>query len=118
MTFFAWSRLSDKAHLLTWASWLVLVLVQIVDASTRQMPVIFWLGKLVPLLLFLPGMVRNSPRSYIWLCFVCLIYFFVLVQRLFAQPDSPLAITGMIAVVILFNAAMLFVRWRSREMRE
>ena len=118
MNFFAWSRPSDKAHLLTWASWSVLLIVQVVDAWTMQLPWIFWLGMLVPLLVFLPGMLKDSLRSYIWLCFVCLIYFLTLVERLFAQPDSPIAITGMVAVVILFNAAMLFVRWRARELRE
>ena len=118
MTFFAWARVSDKAHLMTWAIWTVLLLVQVADVWSRQAPSIFWLGAIVPLLLFLPGMLRNNLSSYLWLCFVCLIYFLVLVERLFAQPDNPLAITGMIAVVILFNAAMLFVRWRARELKK
>jgi uncharacterized membrane protein len=48
---------------------------------------------------------------------VCLGYFIILVQRLFAQPGSPSAITGMVAVVVLFTAAMLYVRWRARELR-
>ena len=118
VTFFAWARPSDKAHLLTWASWALLLLVQLADTWSRQAPWIFWLGAIVPLLLFLPGMLRNNLRSYLWLCFVCLMYFLVLVERLFAQPDNPLAIAGMIAVVILFKAAMLFVRWRARELKE
>jgi len=117
MSFFAWERLSDKAHTLTWLSWAVLLAVQIVDAWQTQVPWIIWLGKLIPLLMFLPGMLRNNLRTYIWLCFVCLLYFLVLVERLFAQPDSVIATIGMIAVVILFNASMLFVRWRARELK-
>jgi uncharacterized membrane protein len=117
MSYFAWARLSDKAHVLAWISWLTLLIVQLADAWQTQLPWIIWLGKIVPLLIFLPGMLRNNLRSYIWLCFVCLLYFLVLVERLFAQPDSVLAITGMVAVVTLFNAAMLFVRWRARELR-
>jgi uncharacterized membrane protein len=118
VTYFAWARPSDKAHFLTWASWALLLFVQLADTWSRQAPWIIWLGSIVPLFLFLPGMLRNNLRSYLWLCFVSLIYFLVLVERLFAQPDNPLAIAGMIAVVILFNAAMLFVRWRARELRE
>jgi uncharacterized membrane protein len=57
-------------------------------------------------------------RSFIWLCFVCLGYFLILVQRVFAQPDNLLVIGGLIAVVILFIAAMLYVRWRARELRQ
>lgn len=117
MSFFAWARPSDKAHTLTWLSWAVLLSVQVVDAWQMQLPWIIWIGKILPLLIFLPGMLRENLRSYIWLCFVCLLYFLVLVERLFAQPDSPLGILGMIAVVVLFNAAMLFVRWRARELK-
>lgn len=112
----AWASRSDRARSLTWASWALLLAVQTAEAWQAQLPLIFWLVMLLPLLIFLPGMLKNKLRSYIWLCFVCLIYFLVLVLRLFARPDSPLAITGMVAVVILFIAAMLFVRWRAREL--
>ena len=71
----------------------------------------------LPLVIFLPGMLKDNLRSFIWLCFVCLGYFMILVQRLFAQPGSLLAITGMAAVVVLFTAAMFYVRWRARELR-
>jgi uncharacterized membrane protein len=102
---------------LTWGSYLLLLLQQALDAALMQPPPIIWAFKLVPLLLFLPGMRRDNLRSFIWLCFVCLGYFMVLVQRLFATPADPVAITGMVAVVVLFTFAMLYVRWRARELR-
>jgi len=71
----------------------------------------------LPLLIFLPGMLKDNLRSYIWLCFISLLYFIALVERLVAQPDNILAILGMLAVVTLFIAAMLFVRWRARELK-
>lgn len=108
---------SDIARRVTWLSWFVLLLVQVVDAWLGQAPWIIWLAKIVPLLLFLPGMLKNNLRSYLWLCFVSLLYFLALVERLFAQPDSVPAIVGMVAVVLLFNGAMLFVRWRARELK-
>jgi uncharacterized membrane protein len=117
MKFFAWQGLSDKAHLVTWVSWFVLLCVQIMDSWAAQLPWIIWLGKIFPLLIFLPGMLRNNLRSYLWLCFVCLIYFLTLVERLFAEPGSVMAIVGMIAVASLFNASMFFVRWRARELK-
>jgi uncharacterized membrane protein len=98
-------------------SWLTLLLLQAVDAFLMQAPWFIWALKVVPLLLFLPGMLNDNLRSFIWLCFVCLGYFLVLVQRIFAQPDNPVVIAGLICVVILFNAAMLYVRWRARELR-
>ena len=102
---------------LTWGSYLLLLLQQALDAALLQPPPIIWAFKLVPLLLFLPGMRRDNLRSFIWLCFVCLGYFMMLVQRMFATPAAPLVITGMVAVVVLFTFAMLYVRWRARELR-
>jgi len=108
---------SAVAHLLVWTSWTVLLGQQLVDAWQQQLPWIIWLGKLLPLLIFLPGLLRDRLRSYIWLCFVSLLYFIALVERLFAVPGSALAVTGMVAVVTLFVAAMMYVRWRARELR-
>jgi uncharacterized membrane protein len=110
-------RASAAAYLLVWVSWLLLFLQQVVDAWFYELPWIIWFGKLFPLLLFLPGMLRDRLRSYIWLCFVSLLYFISLVERLFALPGDALATTGLVAVVTLFNAAMLYVRWRARELR-
>ncbi len=101
----------------TWLSFTALLLQQALDAWQTGAPWFIWLVKLLPLLLFLPGMLRDNLRSFIWVCFVCLGYFLVLVQRVFAQPDSLLVISGLVAVVVLFIAAMLYVRWRARELR-
>jgi uncharacterized membrane protein len=111
------TALRAVAARLTWISYAALLAQQAADAWVHAAPWFIWLLKLAPLLLFLPGMRRDRLRSYIWLCFVCLGYFLQLVQRIFAQPDSLLVIGGLIAVVVLFIAAMLYVRWRARELR-
>ncbi len=108
---------SRPTWLLTWAAWLVLFSQQLVDAWIHQLPLIIWLGKLCPMLIFVPGMLRDRLRSYIWLCFVSLLYFIAMVERNFAQPGNLLAVTGLVAVVVLFCSAMLYVRWRARELR-
>jgi len=108
---------STRARILTWLAWVVLLSQQVIDAWSLQLPWVIWLFKVLPLLLFLPGMLRDNLRSYIWLCFICLGYFMALVERLFAQPGSVLAMVGMVAVVVLFTAAMLYVRWRAQELR-
>lgn len=105
------------AWLVIWGGWSVLFAQQVLDVLLGQMPWIFWLGKLLPLVIFLPGMLRDRLRSFIWLCFICLLYFIALVERLFAQPGSAIAICGMLAVVSLFCAAMFYVRWRAPELR-
>ena len=111
------SALRRGAYRLTWLMFAALLLQQCVDAWVREAPWFIWLLKSLPLLLFLPGMLKDRLRSYIWLCFVCLGYFLVLVQRVFAEPGSALVVSGLLAVVILFTSAMLYVRWRARELR-
>ena len=113
----ALSSLASNTRRVCWTAWWVLLLQQAADAWIHQLPWIIWLGKLVPLLIFVPGMLRDNLRTFIWLCFVSLLYFIALVERLFVQPGSLLAITGTVAVVVLFVAAMMYVRWRARELR-
>ncbi|MFT4825151.1 MAG: putative membrane protein [Halioglobus sp.] len=113
-----WSTASDKMRVLCLLSWVLLLAVQVIDSWVTQVPWIIVLGKILPLLIFLPGVIGDNLRSYIWMCFVSLLYFLVLVERLFAQPDSILAMLGMVAVVTLFTSAMLYVRWRAHELKE
>ena len=103
--------------ILTWLSYVLLFGQQVVDAWLTSAPAIIWVGKLLPLLIFLPGMLKDNPRSYIWLCFISLMYFIALVERTFAEPHSTLAWFGLACVIVLFSAAMLYVRWRSKALK-
>lgn len=109
---------SAWAWWLTWLAWAGLLLQQVLDAWLSGVPWIIWLAKLVPLLMFLPGMLRDRLRSFIWLCFVCLLYFIALVERVFAVPGGALGWLGLFAVCLLFTTGMLYVRWRARELRQ
>jgi len=109
---------SSIAHVFLWVAWAILLLQQLLDAWQYQLPWIIWLVKLLPLLIFLPGMLRDNLRTYIWLCFVSLGYFVALVERLFALPGNIPAAIGTVAVVTLFIAGMMYVRWRARELRQ
>jgi uncharacterized membrane protein len=103
---------------ITWGSLLLLALLQLVESVLQQPPLLVWIMRVLPLLIFVPGMRKDNLRSYIWLCFVCLLYFMTLVLRLFAQPTNPVAILAMICVVSLFVASMLYVRWRAQELKK
>ncbi len=103
---------------LAWLSYGVLLGQQVAEVWFGNAPWIIWLAVVLPLVIFLPGMLQDQLRSYIWLCFVLLLYFMRLVVALFEAPGSPMHIVGMIAVVTLFTSAMLYVRWRARELRE
>ena len=72
-----------------------------------------WAG---PLLVFLPGLIRAAWKSYLWLCFVLLMYFMVVVDRLFQKGASLGAGCELLLICAAFVAAMLYARWRQREL--
>jgi uncharacterized membrane protein len=95
-----------------------LLATQVVESWLQQAPLFIWVIRLLPLLVFIPGMRADKLRSYIWVCFVCLLYFMMLVLRLFADPTRLVSIVGMTSVVCLFVSAMLYVRWRARQLKK
>ena len=110
--------LAGKTRILCWLSLCLLFVQQVLDVWLGQAPWIIWVAVLLPLLIFVPGMLQDNLRSFIWLCFVSLLYFMRLVERLFIDPRDPLAILGMVSVVVLFCSAMMYVRWRAQEVRQ
>lgn len=100
-----------------WLSLLALVVTQGMDAWQRDAPLVIWGLWLLPLLMFVPGLIRDRLRSVTWLSFVSLLYFILAVERVFAEPGSTRAILQLIAVIALFLCTMLYVRQRGRELR-
>ena len=54
------TQLRLAAARLTWLSWSVLLVQQVADAWTLQAPWFIWVVKILPLLLFLPGMLKDN----------------------------------------------------------
>ena len=99
------------------ASLVLLIAAQALDSWVRQAPAVIWALRILPLLVFLPGVFRDRPRTYIWLCFVILLYFLTVVLRLFYNPADPVAWVAMACIVTGFVGAMMYARWRSQELR-
>lgn len=112
------NSLASKTRVLVWLSYTVLVVQQAMEMWLGQAPWIIWLAVMLPLIIFLPGLLQDNLRSFIWLCFVSLLYFMRLVVSLFEDPRDVLAIVGMVAVCTLFCSAMMYVRWRAKELRQ
>jgi len=111
------SGLSQGLWLSMWVLWIVLAGQQVVDVARFDAPWPVWLLRVVPLLLFMPSVLRGSLRAVIWLCFVLLFYFISAVELLFAQPDDVIAVVGVSAVVGVFIAAAFYIRTRGRELK-
>ncbi len=112
------NTLASRTRVVCWLSFIVLLVQQALEMWLGQAPWIIWLAVLLPLVIFLPGLVQDNLRSFIWLCFVSLMYFMRLVVTLFEDPQDVLSIVGMVAVCTLFCSAMMYVRWRAKELRQ
>lgn len=100
-----------------WASLALLFATMAFDGVLRQVPWVVWVLWYLPLLVFVPGMLRDRLRSMAWLSFVSLMYFVAAVQRIFAEPASSRAQLELLAVIALFLATMFYLRARGRELR-
>lgn len=69
-----------------------------------------WLVQMVPLLIFLRGLLRDNPRVYIGLCFVLLLYFIKAVEGLFSPARDWLDYALLVFTVTLFIVSMLASR--------
>ncbi len=103
---------------LTWSSYLLLFVLLIVttplDANAKAI-VLMLSVKLVPLLIVLPGMLKNRLKSYIWLCFVVLLYFTESSVQAWLTQGDLLPVTMASASVVIFLSAMYYVRWQRQK---
>lgn len=112
------SRFTYLTVMVSYASLLVLyVLILIMFPSCGRSANLFIAGiHLLPLLCFLPSLMRQNIRSYVWLCFILCGYFLAAVPNAFGC-STVLNILEPILVMIMFIAAMMYTRWRSRALK-
>ncbi|GAB3370912.1 DUF2069 domain-containing protein [Spongiibacter taiwanensis] len=80
----------------------------------RQPSITIWVIRILPLLIFVRGVLREDLRTLAWLCFVVLLYFVMAVT----ESMSPFALwinyVELALTVVIFCSATLFIRWRGR----
>ena len=105
------------ARISTWISYVALIISLFGDGLLSGTAPALLIIAVLPLLIFLPGLGRENHRSITMLCFVCLLYFTVIVANLY-EPDKTLfGVLALISVVSLFVAGMMFSRWLQAENR-
>ena len=100
-----------------WVSVVVLLGTQIYDAWQRSAPVVVWLMWVLPILILLPGVLKDRLRTVAWLCFVSLLYFLIAVPRSFAEPGNLRTLLELVSVIGLFISTMFYLRFRGRALR-
>ncbi len=110
------SKKSHYAHIITSYCYTLMLLMMIVTSlpfylPEQSSPLLILCIKLVPLLLVLPGILSQQLRAHIWLCFIVLFYFTQSVVESFLSQGGSLDLFITALSVIIFCAAMMYVKW-------
>lgn len=110
------------AFYVTWASYLLLILMMIITSLPSFLPEgsspwVVGGVKLFPLLIVLPGLIKDSLRAYTWLCFIILLYFTQAVVEAFLSKAAGLDLFITLLTVAIFLSAMFYIKWERAEGR-
>ncbi|WP_237058977.1 DUF2069 domain-containing protein [Microbulbifer sediminum] len=71
-----------------------------------------WVLQTMPLLLVLPGMLKQQYRSYLWLCFILLIYICASIVDVMMPGRGWQDGVLLVLSLTLFFSAMMTSRWQ------
>lgn len=113
------ASISQRIMLVCYAAILFIFIYStlLMPSCDRQPNLLLAIVQLVPMLCFLPGLLRHNVRSYVWLCFLSLGYFVVAVGNAFGC-STFVNILEPVLLVLMFSAGTLFIRWYSRALTE
>ena len=100
------------ARPLTQLSFYLMLLTLAANAWLQGAPAVIYFLCLFPLMIFIPVLISNNTRTLIWICFVILMYFAMAIDNLAGPAPKHLDWVELALTVILFNAAMMYARWK------
>ena len=117
----AYSSLAFRARVFVLISYFGLLCVFtlsiiVLPTCGRSSNAVIWGLHMLPLLIFIIGLLKQNVRSHVWLAFISLGYFSVAVTGVFGC-QVLLSYLEVAFTIILFTSALLYIRWRSRELR-
>ena len=81
------------------------------DEDILGATLIFWLLKCIPLLLFIPGIIKKSHHAASWLSYMAMFYFVVII----ATGAGIWMWLQVLTIALMFIAALMFTRWKKAE---
>ena len=106
------ARKLELARKLNWACYAALLLLFAVWNLFLGGSLKWWLLQTIPLLLVLPGLLKRQHRSYLWLCFILLLYITAGIVDVM-MPTRGWQHGALTALSLtLFVSAMMASRWQ------
>jgi uncharacterized membrane protein len=85
------------------------------EGTSIAAPLLIWLFKCLPLLIFIPGLINGSHKTASWLSYVTMIYFVLAVLLMFTAGSDVWGRLMPLVTLVLFTATMLYTRWKKEE---
>jgi uncharacterized membrane protein len=116
-----YSVLAKKIFLTVRVSYVLLLLAfayntLVAPSCDRPPNVTMWGVYSLPMLLFVPAILKNALRGIAWMCFLLLGYFIAAVQGVAICPSAGVGFE-LAMIIVLFVAAMLAIRFQGRSQR-
>ncbi|WGL17821.1 DUF2069 domain-containing protein [Microbulbifer bruguierae] len=106
------ARKLEAARKLNWVCYGGLLLLFAVWNLFLDGSVKWWLLQTIPLLLVLPGLLKQNQRSYLWLCFILLLYITAgIVDVMMPTRGWQHGVLAVLSL-ILFVSSMMSSRWQ------
>ncbi len=80
--------------------------------TSMAAPIVLWLFKCLPLLMFIPALIKGGQKTASWLSYVTMIYFILAVLLMFTSGADIWGGLMVLATSILFIATMMYTRWK------
>jgi uncharacterized membrane protein len=87
------------------------------EGTSIAAPIVLWLFKCLPLLIFIPGLISGSHKTASWLSYVTMIYFVLAILLMFTTGADIWGRLMPLSTLVLFTATMLYTRWKKEEQR-
>ncbi len=109
------ARICHAMAIISYISLFILMIASVIysDVPAEASRLLMYSVKLIPLIIFIPGLLKMSPRTHIWICFVVLLYFIQSVVNAWLSQGNLFDLVTCATTVSLFISSMMFVRWKS-----
>ncbi|WP_320818920.1 DUF2069 domain-containing protein [Thalassolituus sp.] len=78
---------------------------------------LYWSLRSLPLLLFIPGLLKKSHKAASWLAYVIMLYFVFAITVLFTQGTELWGWLLIAMTLTVFVTTLLFTRWQKAALR-
>lgn len=104
--------LSRRATMVAYIAMILSLVASNISATSVNLAVLAF--QVTPLLIFLPGLLKGNTRSHVWLGCLLLVYSTKFISDLVVSEGSLISVLQTLCGVLLFAAAMLYVRWQGQ----